>query len=1086
MAARFIKYALAFLAAASTALSEKEKIPLYYDSDTYEFIRGTDRDTIFMQQANFRHGDITIYADTAIWIKGERIILNGDVFIEDPQYQLSADRVDYNIDGRSANACGDSVFIVSTADSIASRSTNAYYSRDSLILRMKDRPSICLNYPDSSRLIHIDADRVAVNAQDKICYADGHVIISQSEAKSLSGRAIMYTDKDILLLLESPLLERKKSEIKGDTLVLCSQEKLLRSILVFGSAEGYFKEPVGGDSTVLDTSCLTASEIEFDLTAGKLDSVMASGQAHSFYQPGTKDSVEVVRNNVSGDTIRLYMDNDNLSWIHVKGGAEGEYLKADRKVIDTTEVFVEDTVAYSSEDITYLMRDSTISLTTNGFVESKSLSLSAQKIKYHTSREIVTAFDDSVVTDSGMQYYPVILKDATEEILGSYLEYSLKTDRGLIIQSKSEYQDAYYRGRQLYRRKKDVYYVNGGSYTSCNLEEPHYHFYSKNMKMVQNDKLIARPVVFYIEKIPLLWIPYYVFPTRPGRHSGFLSFRFGNFERAQRYISNVGYYWAASEYWDIFWAVDYNENFGFNYRSTLRYNWRYHMDGSLSGSFADESQYINYQEFKSKRWQVGFNHAHIVSPTFSIRADGQFLSDKRYYTDYSINLQDRLNRNLRSQVSLSKRWERASLSGRLLHEVALDQEKRTDLLPTISFSLPSWPVFGSPSKGSDGQESRRFYHNFYTRYNVNLNNYSYRITDTAGSRSRKKYLTVDHQTSLSSSFSLLTYLRLNPSFNYQETWYKIFETDQSRAKGIDASTIYRRGAYSTSVSASTDLYGTVYFNFLKLQGLRHTITPAIGFSWAPEITKNDDIKSYTGTGGGGGKSKTMSFSLGHFFQARVKDGENSKKVDLFDIKSAVNYNFEAEGRKFSYLSTRAQTSLLKNLSISADMTHDLYEEGTDKLHWWSPYLLSFSIDTRFATSGILGEYQEAQADSTSAPPSASSTFGSRQKWSLSVVHHYSEYGRGSSFSKIHQASFNLNLNLTPTIKVTYSQNYDFTRHKTIYRKVEVAKNLHCWEGYFYWIPDGSTKGYYFRINVITIPDIKMEKTETGVRTPFSF
>lgn len=1065
-------------------LSATDDSPLYLQhSDTYEFIRGIDRDTVFITgSVAFKRGAGTLLADTAIWTRGESIVLIGNVYVQDSLYQLSAHRVVYDINNNSADAVGDTVIIISEVDSVLAKGTNAYYDRDSSIFRMWDRPTVFLNFQDSSRLIQVDADRIALDSEGKIGYADGEVIIRQSDTESRSNQALMYLDDDILLLLGEPVALRRESEIKGDTLILYAEHGSLKRIHVFGNGEGNFKEPSNKDSSVYDISELKASEIEFNLNKKVLENIIASGQAYSHYRPGVKSGSENVENNVSGDTIKLFMEDERLVLVQVIGGAEGEYLTGKYQSKDTIAIYVEDTVKYVSDYIHYAIDDSIIILTGNASVESKTVFLSAHRIRYNTSRELVTAFDDSIQVDTATAYIPVVLRDGSEEIIGSYLEYSMETKKGMIRQSKSDYQNAYYGGKELFREKKDIYYVDAGTYTSCDHEQPHFHFWSKNMKLIQNDKLIARPVVFYIEKVPLMIFPYYVFSTKPGRHSGFLSFKLGNFERGQRYISNVGYYWAASEYWDLMAALDYYEDYGLTYRGTIRYNWRYRLSGSISGSYANESRYVNYEELKTKRWRMSFGHSQTISPTFSIRANGTFLSDKSYYTDYSTDLDDRLNRNLRSQVSVSKRWGKASLSAQFVHDVDLDKESRTDRLPTATLSLPSRPIFGSPSKGESGKASRRWYHNFYVNYRVGLNNYSNRTTDTSGLRSRKEFLTLDHHSSFSASFALSNYLRLNPSFRYQETWYKIFETDQSLEKDIDASELYRRYAYSASVSASTDLYGTIHPNIFGLEGLRHVVTPSVSFSWAPEITRLDDIRSYTGAGGGGSKQKTMSFSLRQLFQAKVKSGEQSRKIDLLSIGSSASYNFEAEGKKLSNLSTSIHTSLLRNINLSANMVHDLHEPDTDKVRWWSPSLLSFSISTRFHTRGILGEYRSAGSEGTLS--SIYDRTVTKQSWSLAVSHHYSESGKGQYFQKRHTINFNARLNLTPSLDVNYTQNYDIGRDKTVSRRIEISKKLHCWDGHFYWVPDGSNKGYYFRLNVISIPDIKFEKSESGVRGAF--
>ena len=1077
-------YVAAFLILPSRAADDK---PLNYDSETFEIIRGAFRDTIYLSgSVSFARDGEKLRADSAIWVKGESIILNGHVFVEDTAYQLSADHVFYDVANKLAYASGQNVVIFSAKDSLKAIGSNAYYSRDSALFRMSNRPTVFLNFPDSARMVRVDADKIALDAENKIGYADGQVIINQTETESRAGRAIMYMADDILTLYDSPVARRRNSEIKGDTLIAFSENSVLNKIYVAGNAEGNFKEPTGNDSTIFDTAELKSLEMEFNLEQGDLRSVVASGQAYSFYSPGTRDSVEIIKNNSSGDTIKLLIDNERLSEVQVIAGAEGEYLNCKYKKGDSGRVFVEDTVIYKSDRIDYTVRDSTIVMTGNSSVLNKNLSLTAHSIRYNTARELVTAYDDSIRVDTSLVYVPVILKDGSEELIGSYLEYSMNTERGMLRKSKTEYEKAYYRGRELFREKKDIYYVDNGSYTSCDAESPHYHFQSSKMKMMQGNKIIARPVVFYIEKLPIMIFPYYIFSIKPGRHSGFLPFRIGNFERGAGSISNVGYYWAASQYWDVQASLDYYENFGFAYHSSIRYNLRYNLSGSVTGSYANNSRYdADYREIRQKRWQLAIDHSQTISPTFNIQAHGNFISDKSYYTEFSTDLDERLNRDLRSQISISKQWRRASLSAQFIHTVALDREVRTDEMPTASISFPGRAIFGSPSKGEGKESERKWYQSLYFRYGAGLRNYSTRSTDSTGFRSRKEFLVVNHSPTLSvSPVTFFRYLRVGPSFSYQETWYKIFETDQSAAAGIDTKQLYRRFAYGASISAATDLYGTVSPNLWGLQGLRHVLTPDATFSWAPEITRHNEIRNYTGAGGGGTKQKTVTFSLRNIVQAKVKSGEATKTLNLFTVSSSFSYNFEASNRKFSTLSTNAQTSLARNLRISAGMTHDFYVPGTDQLRFWSPYLSSFNISTSFSTSGSLGEYEAATAFSPKTSPQTGTKRTQKQNWSMTVSHYYSENGRGNAFTKAHSVSMAFNINLTTGWKLNYTQSYDFVRGRTVSRRIEVERNLHCWQGYFYWIPDGSNRGYYFRINVISLPDIKFEKSESGIKGLF--
>ena len=50
-------------------------------------------------------------------------------------------------------------------------------------------------------------------------------------------------------------------------------------------------------------------------------------------------------------------------------------------------------------------------------------------------------------------------------------------------------------------------YSNYGIYTSCELDHPHYYFASKQMKMVPDKHIIAKPIVLHIRELPIFALP---------------------------------------------------------------------------------------------------------------------------------------------------------------------------------------------------------------------------------------------------------------------------------------------------------------------------------------------------------------------------------------------------------------------------------------------------------------------------------------------------------------------------------------------------------------------------------------------------
>ena len=104
---------------------------------------------------------------------------------------------------------------------------------------------------------------------------------------------------------------------------------------------------------------------------------------------------------------------------------------------------------------------------------------------------------------------------------------------------------------------------------------------------------------------------------------------------------------------------------------------RYVFDGYVTGKYTRITGYDRSvaAENMSTRWILNAAYNHTFSPSFNIKASGQFQSDATYFTDYSSNLDERLNRVVTSRVNFSKKFGRnTALSGYFKHDVDLDRE----------------------------------------------------------------------------------------------------------------------------------------------------------------------------------------------------------------------------------------------------------------------------------------------------------------------------------------------------------------------------------------------------------------------------
>ncbi|MEW6050931.1 MAG: LPS assembly protein LptD [Candidatus Zixiibacteriota bacterium] len=1097
--------------AASAYAQRSDRLDLQH-ADLLEVVLSSAQDTTFVIGAVvFQSDNGLIYCDSAVWLKGKRVRLIGSVIIDDPAYRLTADSVDYNLVNGDAVARGKYVELWSRDDSLFAVGHHAFYNKQKKYFNMEERPTLYLKYPDSASMVEVTADFIEYDAKVERAEATGSVVIVSKDVTAESGCAVMYPKTNALDLTESPVARRGKSEISGQLIAITSVNNSIAQIDVLDSAKGTFVEPSEGTSDSYDNSVLKGKRIIMDFDDGLLSRITCYGEAYSWYYPASRDNKETNENSVSGDTIKFAVKEERLQSVTVVGGAVGTYIASKTTAADTALVTKADTIDYSSHYIRYDLKDSLITLLRQAHVTSGSVALDAHRIVFDTKKRVIEAFSadvksDSIPTDTTLTAHlqpniiPVSLKDKSETILGDYLDYSIDTEKGRIVQSKSKYETGFYYGEKVFRARKDIFYVDEGRYTTCDADEPHFHFYSTHMKLMEGNKLIAKPVVLNIGRLPILALPYYVFPLKKGRHSGFLPFQLGNIERGERYVRNVGYYWAASDYWDTQGALDYYER-----SSTInlygRFNYRklYNFDGTVSGNYTRTSDYSTTigTDTRRTRWTIQARHNQDITPSLKISADGQYQSDASYYKDYSLDLNQRLNRTTRSQVNFTKRFSRSvSLSGKFSHDLNLDEQSRVDYLPSAGLSVPAIKPFGSGSRDAEGVLKTRWYHALTMTWRPTMTNYSSRVTryqyttpdstESVSYRSRKEYTKYDHAVGLSFPLTIAKYFIFNPSVSYSENWTKVNRTDQSDSLGINPSRLYRTYLYSGGASLSTKLYGTVSPNLFGLTGLRQVLSPSVSYGFSPKVDPEPVVRAYVGGYGSTARSSSMTLSLNQVYQAKVRRDEEERSLDLLSITSSTNYNLETTGRKFSDLNTTFNSNVLPNVRLNGSMVHSLYKPGTNDLDLWSPYLMSFGVSTTFGLAGRSFLFDDAgsgpvQRDTATTPgqtPTVLPTHQGRSGWNLSATYSYNESGRGSQFVKSSYIQFSLAFKLTSSTDISYSQYYDFTGKGTINNQVSITKQLHCWRGELWWVPIGSNRGYGFRLYVIAIPALKIDNTQS--------
>jgi len=1020
----------------------------------------------------FVHGDVSLKSQQAVWYQSaEQVVLLGNVELEDSTRTLNAERVVYYQKTGKAVATGE-VRLLERKDKVLISGQKGEYDREKKYAIFTESPKLVVRPEQAESSLTVGAKKLEYYRQDEIGIASDSVVITKGKLKANCQKATWYNQQDLIILSGSPNAKQDQDEVLGDSMQLHIVDNKLQSIEVIGNAKASQKLY---DSTTasFNESFLTSQKVIFHFQDEKVKEVTAVNQATSLYIPSTEDTLDLTKNETSGDTIQIFIDSSQVKRVLVKGGAQGRYFFIPEESKRDT-LPAEDTVFYNASDIDYNVEKSMIALTGGSSLKLGNLSLSSSAIEYNVKDEILTASGETKesAAETLLADTPV-LNDGKEDITGQRMVYDLKTRQGKIETGKTKFEKGFYYGKRFYKIGEDEFLASKGEFTTCDLDEPHFHFSSKQMKLITEDKVIAKPVVLHIGEVPIAGLPFYVFPIKPGRHSGFLTFDVGNFTGVNRFIRNLGYYWALSDYMDWETALDIYEEQGVVIKVNYRYAIRHLLSGQIWGSFKRDSEWdlATYTKNVNYRWDLNFSHNQEISPSTKLSGSGTFISDNSYYRDFNLNPVERRNRVLRSQLNLSQRWNGAGASLALEQQHNLDLQTKTYTLPAFNFNKFSAPII--PPKTKEG-ETGKWFNYIYYNFNSTWRNFISEAKDTAGVDSTKKYMTAEHSGSINFNQKVFGILNFGPRVSFREAWYYVLKSNQSNSAGVLTENPARAGSVNFNLTASTNLYGAFPITAFGLAGMRHTFTPSVGFNYQPESNRHKEIRQFTGVGPSASEVQNMSFSAGNVVHLKTK---SDKKIELFNLSFSSGYNFLASSRKLGLLRTSLRSKAIPKLDLQFGSTHDFYDPSGTDLNLLGPRLKDFAITTNFS-------WQKKTERTTESAPADTEYTKPRDGLKFSVSHRYSENKTLGAFSKVHWLNFSTEFWATRNWKISYQARYDVAAEQMAEQIVEVYRDLHCWEGRINWIPSGFREGFYFRINIKALPEIKFEKGGSGLGTPF--
>ncbi|MFQ5650345.1 MAG: putative LPS assembly protein LptD [bacterium] len=866
----------------------------------------------------------------------------------------------------------------------------------------------------------------------------------------------------------------------------------------------------------------------------------------------------VAKDSTATDRAVVHADSASTDTSHGLLGLPSIGAKRDSSAtssIQPADVGIDAVVEYSARTIDSRQGQGIIYLTGDAQVKYRDITIKAGKITIKqnenlliaegvpdTSNGLADSLYSRVADSTKIEYkdFPVFA-DGNEIMVGERMEFNFKSQKGRIIRGRTEFQKGHYFGDAVKRIDPKVFFVANGSYTTCDQEEPHFQFKGKKMKVIADDKVLAKPVIFFIGKIPLAIFPFAMFPTQEnGRQSGIILPQYGSSPTEGRYLRNLGYYWATNEYMDLRLTMDFFEKSGFLFRSQMNYALRYRFSGSVSGSFTNKS----FGDRKERSWNLRVQHSQTIDQNTSLSVNGSFQSSNNFYRDFSNNRQQRLRRQIISNATFRKRWGEGknSIDLNLSQTKDLESGSTSRTLPRLRYTRSRGAIipFKEDKRGRKKGEPK-WYNLIQYDYKGLLEN---RVRTDTTSNPDDITRKVEHDINLSftSPGKLFGVLSLTQSFKYDEDWfdrraarYVITDSSRNKLEAVEEKGFFQRRLFRYSASASTNLFGTFRPNIFSITGFRHKMSPSISFSFRPDFSDADrwgyfvtatdtagrelTFDRYSGTPRG--KQMSMGFNLNNLFQMKLGKGEKEKKIDLFNLNFSSGYNFAADSLKLRNLATSFRANPRRNFNVSMSLNHSFYrfDQASRRTvdEFISPRLTSFRLDARWSLSGSkkaagaasgrspsLDEDEEAvpfqrpRQDEARAsglyrsdfdPESAFSALDIPWRANLSFSYSISKANPDNPIKNAYLDLSNVELQLTRKWRIGYRLRYDLTKTKVVDQRISFYRDLHCWEARFDWNPSGIGKGYYFIINIKAphLHDIKIENrggATSVLKSPF--
>jgi len=1119
---------------------------------------------------------------------GTFVRLFEDALLVTPDYSVWADTIYQDRTTGDGEAFGHVRIMEPGAKNLVT-GDHAVFTSEGAVAEVDVNPVLTSREQEGGPLTSVGGRMRFYRSENRVVMVDS-VRINQDQTRARADTAVAYGQERLVLTGEPEVSLDNSSVMKGDRIEFLYTDGQIREVLVIGNGR---MEDTAPDSLARvyeglpELDVLEGDSITVELEDEKISRTVVVGNARSQFTPQDLTD-EVATNDVRGDTMVINFRNQQVRRVRVMGNAVGNYrfakIAAMKDLLDHSRRLVDqlagseadsaaaaDTLAawgvteaqansaqtllaaaldslaaagfdtsqshldflaaaervdYAGNEVIFEMSERTMEILGEGTLEFGAMKLTAQHIKLDTDKRELYAEGEPLVEEA-------------DSIVGERMGYNFKYKTAAVETGITSMDEYYYKGDTIRRFPDQTMKICGGRMTSCDLQEPHYHFWSQNMKMKPGDKVVAAPVVLRVGHVPVFALPFYYKSLKSGRQSGILfpSFDFGWSSRDGRYIRDFGYYWATNDYMDFLVEGDYNENRDFGFRVQNRYVKRYSFNGGVDYS---QKQGLG-SGTTTNEWQFRWNHNQpTLFDDYQFRADVRLASTTLSSNDLAgSNNRDIVNGQMNSTVYFSRNWSFASANLSAKRDERINAEDPTDpasnnqlysmTLPNLSLNVKQITLAPSLRSGQQGSFIGNVLRNTYFSQG-----YSAQVLETGRELTESRNYLANGNWSLSLRPPRVGIFNVSFSASAAQSWRRdefkgsVWEPDTNlTAGGAYRDTSLTVEETTPSISFGTTLGTTVYGLFPvsvgRIRAIRHTAR--LNSSW----NVRPGLKGQRGFGSSVGLSFDNRFDVKYLSQDSDSTFTEKKLDGVIDWSLSTGYDPKAPPkRQWSDVNSglTIKPGQSRYLKLQVNNTIDPYTLALKSTRF--TYNLSFNGRLDMGQGGVeakpernnalerLGLGEEADQDSLQTGETfrelsdegdivemseQDELFDGEQS---SFYDFYARSGRqenpdskdpteggrfipfdinagfnysytNSSKNKNASANFAINTNLTRNWSLRYMAQFDLALGLPTRQQYSLHRDLHCWRIEFTRTISSVDSQFGFRIYLKSIPSLKFAR-----------